>query len=456
MIPRINTDIRPPSKKDLFISKIIIIMDFKHYETLLVHAGKIQHPSNGPCATPIYQTSSFLFDDSAHAAALFNLAAPGDIYTRLSNPTTSVLEQRIAALENCTAAVAVSSGQASQFLAIQNIASSGDNIVSSSSLYGGSFNQFRSSFASLGIEFRFAPANDPSKLESLIDSRTKALFVETIGNSDFYIPDFEHLAAICHKHGIPLIVDNTFGAAGYLFRPSGWGASIITHAATKWIGGHGNSIGGVVADAGNFNWGNGKFPSIAEPSESYHGLSYWKEFGAGTPSGNIAFAIKARAQGLRDWGCCISPFNSFLLLQGLETLALRMDRILSNTRQLAEWLLNHPKVESVNYPGFKEHPGYENGKRYLQKGFGGVLSFAVKGNRKQSAKFVESLELLSHLVNVGDNKTLISHSASTTHAQLSAEALKAAGIGENSLRISVGIEHIDDICTDLSNAFKTI
>jgi O-acetylhomoserine (thiol)-lyase len=433
-----------------------ITMENTHYETLLVHAGKIKHGSNGPCATPIYQTSSFLFDDSDHAASLFNLTTPGDIYTRLSNPTTSVLEQRIAALENGSAAVAVSSGQASQFLAIQNIASAGDNIVSSSSLYGGSLNQFRSSFASLGIEFRFAKGSQPESFESLIDPKTKAIFIETIGNSDFFIPDFEKFSQLSKKHSIPLIVDNTFGAAGYLFRPSEYGAAVITHAATKWIGGHGNSLGGIVVDSGNFNWDNGKFPSLTQPSDSYHGLNFWKEFGAGSPGGNIAFAVKARAQGLRDWGCCISPHNSFLILQGLETLALRMDRILSNTQELAEWLDTHPNVESVNYPGLKGNPNHQNGKKYLRKGFGGVLSFTIKGDRQTSARFVNSLQLLSHLVNVGDNKTLISHFASTTHAQLSAKELAAAGIGENTLRISVGIEHIEDIKADLGNAFKSI
>lgn len=427
-----------------------------HFETLLVHAGNIKHPSNGPCATPIYQSTSFLFDDSKHAASLFSLSAPGDIYTRLSNPTTSVLETRIATLEESKAAVAVSSGQASQFLTIQNLAQAGDNIVSSASLYGGSYNQFRSSFASLGIEFRFAPVNNPAAIEALIDSKTKGLFIESIGNSDFYIPDFEQYAAISKRHQIPLIVDNTFGAAGYLVKPANLGAAIITHAATKWIGGHGNSIGGVVVDAGTFNWDNGKFPTISEPSESYHGLSYWQSFGEGSPSGNIAFAVKARAQGLRDWGCCISPFNSFLILQGLETLALRMDRILANAQELAEWLSKEPKVESVNYPGLTNHPAHNNAKRYLSKGFGGVLSFAVKGGRENGAKFTESLEMITHLVNVGDNKTLISHSASTTHAQLSASALKAAGIGENSLRLSIGIEHIEDIKKDLTNAFRYI
>lgn len=431
-------------------------MKNNHFDTLLVHAGREKTGSNGPCATPLYQTSSFLFDDSNHAANLFSLTEPGHIYTRLSNPTTQVLEERVATLEQSTAAVAVASGQASQFITIQNLACAGDNIVSSSSLYGGSYNQFKVSFANLGIEFRFAPKGNIKKFESLIDSKTKAIFIETIGNSDFYIPDFEQFANLGKKHNIPLVIDNTFGAAGYLFRPAQWGAAVITHAATKWIGGHGTSIGGIVVDTGTFNWDNGKFPLFTQPSDSYHGLSFWDSFGAGSPSGNIAFAVKARAEGLRDWGCTLSPFNAFLILQGIETLSLRMDKILANTQQLAEWLEKHPQVERVNYPGLKSNPNYENGKKYLKHGFGGVLSFDVKGTREESAKFVNSLELLQHLVNVGDNKTLVNHFASTTHAQLSREALEAAGIGTNTLRISLGIEHIEDIKKDLSNAFTKL
>lgn len=426
----------------------------KHFDTLQVHAGRVKSGSNGPCVTPIFQTSSFLFDDSEHAAKLFELSATGHIYTRLSNPTTDVLEQKIAALEGGTAAVAVSSGQASQFLAIQNIAGQGDNIVSSSSLYGGSYNQFKISFAKLGIDFRFAEKGNIQNFDRLIDSRTKAIFIETIGNSDFYIPDFEKFAELSSKYGVPLIVDNTFGGAGYLFKPREWGANIITHAATKWIGGHGSSIGGVVVDCGNFNWGNGKFPDFTNPSESYHGLIFWERFGAGSETGNVAFAVKARAEGLRDWGCSLSPFNAFLLLQGSETLSLRMARILSNSQQLAEWLEAHPKVERVNYPGLKSNPNHENGKRYLKGGFGGVLSFDLKGSRDRASAFVNSLELLSHLVNVGDNKTLITHFASTTHAQLSPSALKSSGIGDNTLRISAGIEHIDDLKRDIDQAFR--
>lgn len=427
-------------------------MNFSHFETLQVHAGRKAAGSNAPCATPIYQTSSFLFDSAEHAADLFELKTAGHIYTRLSNPTTDVLEQRIAALEGAPAAVAVSSGQASQFLAILTLAGQGDNVVCSSSLYGGTYNQFNISFRNIGIDFRFAPKGDIAEFEKLIDSSTKAIYIETIGNSDFYVPDFEAFAQLAQKHRIPLVIDNTFGAGGYLFQPKTWGANIITHAATKWIGGHGTSLGGIVVDCGNFDWANGKFPKFTEPSASYHGLSFWDTFGGADT--NVAFAVKARAEGLRDWGCSLSPLSAFLIAQGTETLSLRMDRIVSNAQRLAEWLNAHPLVAQVNYPGLKENPNHENAKKYLRKGCGGVLSFDIKGNREQTSRFVESLELLSHLVNVGDNKTLISHFASTTHAQLSPDALKAAGIGENTLRISLGIEHIDDIKLDIEQAFK--
>ncbi len=429
---------------------------YTNFETLQVHAGHSADKTHGSCVTPIHQTTSFVFESVEHGAKLFSLEAAGHIYTRLSNPTTDVLEQRVAALEGAAAAVAVSSGQAAQFLAIQNIAESGDNIVSTSSLYGGTYNQFKISFKRLGIEFRFAGRGGVEEYEKLIDSRTKAIFIETIGNSDFYIPDFDQFAELAAKHSLPLIIDNTFGGAGYLFKPKDHGANIITHAATKWIGGHGNSIAGIVVDCGNFDWSNGKFPRFTQPSESYHGLKFWETFGEGSASGNIAFAIKARVEGLRDWGCSLSPFNSFLLLQGIETLSLRMDRILGNSLELAQWLERHPKVESVNYPGLKTNPNYANASKYFKKGFGGVLSFCIKGDREQTAKFVESLDLITHLVNVGDNKTLISNSASTTHAQLSTAALEAAGIKPNMLRVSVGIEHIDDIKADLDKALKNI
>lgn len=429
---------------------------YNNFETLQVHAGRSADPVQGTVTTPIHQTNSFVFNSTEHAAKLFGLQEFGNIYTRLGNPTTDVFEQRIAALEGGTAALATSSGQAAQFIAIQNIASAGENIVSSASLYGGSYNQFKVSFARLGIEFRFAKGGKIEEFEKLIDAKTKGIYLETIGNSDFLVPDFELFVALANKHNIPLIFDNTFGAGGYLFRPIEWGANVVVESASKWIGGHGNSIAGVVVDGGNFNWANGKFPQFTEPSESYHGLSFWNAFGADSPFGNIAFALRARAEGLREWGCALSPFNSFLLLQGVETLSLRVDRISSNALELAEWLQSHPKVSHVNYPGLKENPNYANAKKYFKRGFGGVLSFDLKGGKQEVSKFVESLKLISHLVNVGDNKTLISNSATTTHAQLSESELAALGIKPNTLRISVGIEHIEDIKADLEASFKLI
>src|SRR5574344_35113 len=433
-----------------------IIMKKLHFETIQTHAG-CYSDSHGSCVTPIHQTASFIFKNTSQAADLFQLKEEGHIYSRMSNPTTEVFEKRMAALEKGTAALAVSSGLASQFIAIQNIAQYGDNIVSSSSLYGGSYAQFKNSFKKFGIEFRFADKRKYNSYTELIDKKTKAIFVETIRNSDFYIPDFDILVETCHKHKIPLIVDNTFGCGGYLFKPVEVGANVTTHAATKWIGGHGNSIAGVIVDGGNFNWGSGKFDSFTEPSESYHGLKFWEAFGEKPNSANIAFAIRARVEGLRDWGCCLSPFNAFLLLQGIETLSLRCERMFANANEVAGWLEKHPKVESVNYPGLKENKNHSNAIKYFKdKGFGSVLTFSVKGDKASTAKFVEHLQLITHLVNVGDNKTLISHSASTTHGQLSADALAAAGIGENMLRLSVGIEHIEDIKADLDQALKTL
>jgi O-acetylhomoserine (thiol)-lyase len=359
------------------------------------------------------------------------------------------LEKRIAALEGGIAAVAVASGQSAHFLTFNNLAGVGDNIISSPSLYGGSYNQLKVNFAKLGVGVKFAK-KDTESVHQLIDEKTKAIFTETMGNSDFYIPDFEQLAEIAHEYNIPLIVDNTFGGAGYLFKPKDYGANIITHAATKWIGGHGNSIGGVIVDAGNFNWANGNFPEYTNPCVAYHGLVFWDEFK------EAAFAVSIRALGLRTWGCALSPMNAFLLLQGVETLSLRMDRMLENTVELAHWLQAHPKVESVHYPGLKSHPSHLMAKKYFKKGFGGVLSFCVKGDRASTAKMVEKLELIIHLVNVGDNKTLISHPASTTHSQLSQQALEAAGITENTLRLAVGIEHIDDLKQDLNKALNQL
>ena len=427
-----------------------------HYETLQVHAGHTPDSDTLSRAVPLYQTSSYIFKNSEHGAKLFALEEFGNIYTRLQNPTTDVFEQRIAALEGGVAALAVASGHAAQFIALNNILSSGDNIVSSPFLYGGTYNQFKHSFKNLGINVKFAKDDKAESIEPLIDENTKVIYAESIGNPGFSVPDFEKLATLAQKYDIPFFVDNTFGAGGYLVRPLELGANVVVESATKWIGGHGTSIGGVIVDGGNYNWGNGKFPQLSKPSPSYHGLNFWETFGADSPYGNIAFIIRARVEGLRDFGPAISPFNSFLLIQGLETLSLRVQRTVDNALALAEWLAQHPKVESVNYPGLKSSPSYENAVKYLKNGFGGVLSFTVKGDLESTKKFVDSLELISHLANVGDAKTLIIQPAATTHQQLSKEDQIAAGVTENLLRLSVGIEHIDDIKADIEQAFDKI
>jgi O-acetylhomoserine (thiol)-lyase len=347
----------------------------------------------------------------------------------------------------------VASGQSAQFIALQNILEQGDNIVSSSYLYGGTYNQFKVTFKRLGFEVRFADGDNPADFASKINDRTKAIYVETIGNPGFSIPDFEKLAEIAQKNNIPLIVDNTFGAAGYLCRPIDFGANVIVEAATKWIGGHGTSIGGVIVDAGNFNWGNGKFKYFTEPDEAYHGLKFWEIFGSGGPFGNIAFIIRARVTGLRSLGPAVSPFNSFLFLQGLETLSLRVQRTVDNTLELAEWLQKHPQVEYVNYPGLKGNKYHELAKKYLRNGFGGVLSFKIRGGKEAADKFVNGLHLISHLANVGDAKTLIIHPATTTHEQLSEAEQKSAGVEPGLLRVSLGIEHIEDIKDDMEAGF---
>lgn len=427
-----------------------------HFETLQLHAGQEVDPSTGSRAVPIHQTTSYVFKDSAHAANLFSLKEFGNIYTRIMNPTTDVFEKRMAALEGGVAAVATASGQAAQFLAITNILDSGDNLISTSYLYGGTYNQFKVQFKRLGIHVKFVEGDSPADFEKLIDERTKAIYIETIGNPRFNIPDFEAIAAVARKHDIPLIVDNTFGAGGYLCRPIEHGANIVVESATKWIGGHGTSIGGVIVDAGNFNWGNGKFPQFTEPSEGYHGLRFWDVFGAPGPFGNIAFAIRARVEGLRDYGSSLSPFNAFLLLQGLETLSLRVQRHVENAQALAEWLRNDPHVVSVDYPGLADNPYHALGKKYLKHGFGGVLTFLVKGGKEAADKVVNQVKLISHLANVGDAKTLIIHPASTTHEQLSAEEQKKSGVIPGQLRLSAGIEHIDDIKADLKQALDAI
>lgn len=420
------------------------------FETLQIHAGQTVDPTTMSRAVPIYQTTSYVFKNAEHGANLFGLKEAGNVYTRMMNPTTDVFEKRVAALEGGVAALATASGHSAEFIVLTNLMSQGDNFVSTPNLYGGSYNQFDVSLRRFGIEVRFTKEDKIEEYESLIDNRTKAIYVETIGNPRFNIPDFEALVKLAGKHGIPLIVDNTFGACGGWCRPIDFGANIVVESATKWIGGHGTSMGGVIVDAGNFNWANGKFPQFTEPSDGYHGLKFWETFG------NTAFITRARVEGLRDFGPAISPFNSFLLLQGLETLSLRVERHGENTLEMANWLEKHPKVESVNYPGLESSPYHQLGKKYLKKGFGGVLSFIVKGGKDNARKFVDHLTLTSDLANVGDAKTLIIQPAATTHAQLSEEAQIACGVYPALLRLSVGIENIEDIKEDFTEAFKAI
>ena len=424
------------------------------FETLQLHAGQDVDPTSKSRAVPIYQTSSFLFDNATHAANLFGLKEFGNIYTRIMNPTTDVFEKRIAALEGGVMALATSSGQAAQFLAITNIMQAGDNFITSSALYGGTYNQFKVQFKRLGIEVKFIDSDDAADYEKAIDDNTKAIYTEAIGNPQLRILDFSAIAEVAKRNKLPLIVDNTFGAGGFLFQPLKHGANIVVESATKWIGGHGTSVGGVIIDGGNFNWGNGKFPLLSEPSEAYHGLNFWEVFGDNNPLGlpNVAFAIKARVEGLRDFGPCISPLNAFQLIQGLETLSLRMERTIENTRKVAAYLGHHTKVETVNYPSLKSNKYYALAEKYFPKGAGGVLTFEIKGGQEAGQAFISSLELISHLANVGDAKTLAIHPASTTHQQLAADEQITAGVTPGMVRLSVGIEHIDDIIADIEQA----
>ena len=431
-------------------------MSTLRFETLQLHAGQEPDPATGSRAVPIYQTTSYVFKNSEHGANLFALKEFGNIYTRIMNPTTDVLEKRLAALEGGVAALVVASGQAAQFIALNNILQAGDNFVSTSFLYGGTYNQFKVAFKRLGIDVRFAEGDTVAQFEKHIDAKTKAIYLETIGNPGFNIPDFEAIAALARKHDLPLIVDNTFGAGGYLFRPLEHGANIVVESTTKWIGGHGTSIGGAIVDGGNYNWGNGKFPQFTEPSEGYHGLKFWDVFGFNNPLGlpNIAFIIRARVEGLRDFGPAVSPFNSFLFLQGAETLSLRVQRAVDNALALAEWLEQHPNVEGVNYPGLKSSTYHTLAKKYLKNGFGAVLSFTVKGTKQHTTALVDNLKLVSHLANVGDAKTLIIQPSATTHQQLSDEEQLTTGVLPNLLRVSVGLEHIEDIKADFEQAFE--
>lgn len=427
-----------------------------HFDTLQLHAGQEVDQTTGARALPIYQTTSYVFNDSEHAAKLFGLKEFGNIYTRIMNPTTDAFEKRIAALEGGVAALAVGSGQAAQFIALNNLLQAGDNFVTSPHLYGGTFNQFKVAFKRLAIDARFAGGIEANDFEALIDDKTKAIYLETIGNPAFSVADFEEIAQLAKKHNIPLVVDNTFGAGGYLFQPIKHGADVVVASATKWIGGHGTSIGGVIVDAGKYDYGNGKFPQFSEPSEGYHGLVFSDVFGKNGPFGNIAFAIRARVEGLRDFGPALSPFNAFQLTQGLETLSLRVERTVQNALAIAKWLEERDEVEYVNYPGLESSPYHENATKYLHKGFGGVLSFKLKEGKEAADQFVNNLKLISHLANVGDAKTVIIHPASTTHEQLSEKEQEKAGVKPGVLRISVGIEHVEDLKNDVLQAFAKI
>ena len=418
------------------------------FDTLQVHAGQIPDPVTGSRAVPIYQTTSYVFRDTDHAAKLFALEEAGNIYTRIMNPTTDVFEKRMAALEGGVGALAVASGSAAIMYAILNIASAGDEIVSASTLYGGTYNLFSTTLSKLGIKVIFVNPDDPENFRKAISDKTRALYIETIGNPGINLIDIEAVAKIAHDNGIPLIVDNTFGTP-YLIRPIEYGADIVVHSATKFIGGHGTSIGGVIVDAGKFDWeASGKFPGLTQPDPSYHGLVYTKAFSA------AAYIVKARAQLLRDTGACISPFNSFLLLMGLETLSLRVEKHVSNTRKIVEYLKAHPAVSWVNYPNLEGNKYYELAQKYFPKGAGSIFTFGIKGDIEACKRFINSLEIFSHLANVADAKSLVIHPASTTHAQLSEEGQRAAGVTPDMIRISVGIEDANDLIYDLEQALR--
>lgn len=418
------------------------------FDTLQVHAGQEVDPLTKSRAVPIYQTTSYVFDNSEHAADLFNLRKPGNIYTRIMNPTSDVFEQRIAALEGGIAALAVASGSAAITYAILNIANSGDEIVSASTLYGGTYNLFKYTFAKLGINTVFVNPDDPENFRNAITNKTKALYIESIGNPGINLVDIEAVAKIAHENKIPLIVDNTFGTP-YLFRPIEFGADVVVHSATKFIGGHGTSIGGVIVDSGKFDWAaSDKFPGLTQPDESYHGINYAKDVGA------AAYITKARVQLLRDTGAAISPFNSFLLLQGLETLSLRVQRHVDNAKKIAEYLSKNPNVSWVNYPSIEGNKYHELAKKYFPKGAGSIFTFGIKGGIETGRKFIDSLKIFSLLANVADAKSLVIHPASTTHSQLSEEDLILAGVLPDMIRLSVGIEDVDDLIHDLDQAIK--
>jgi O-acetylhomoserine (thiol)-lyase len=418
-------------------------------ETLALHAGQQPDPTTGSRAVPIYQTTSYQFKSTEHAANLFGLKEFGNIYTRLMNPTTDVFEKRIAALDGGVGALATASGQSAITLALLNIAQAGDEIVSADNLYGGTYNLFHYTFPRLGVKVNFVKSNDLAAFQRAITAKTKAIYAESIGNPKLDVADIEGISAVAHKNGIPLVLDNT--VSPYLLRPIDFGADIVVYSATKFIGGHGTSIGGVIVDSGKFDWTNGKFPLIAEPDPSYHGINFVEAL---KPLGNIAYIIKARVTLLRDIGPAVSPFNSFLFLQGLETLHLRLPRHSENALAVAEFLQAHPAVSWVNYPGLKSSPDYSRAKKYLSKGAGAILGFGIKGGLEAGKKFIDSLQLISHLANVGDAKSLAIHPATTTHQQLSAEEQLATGVTPDFIRLSIGIEHIDDIIADIKQALN--
>jgi O-acetylhomoserine (thiol)-lyase len=419
----------------------------QHLETLALHAGQTVDSDTRSRAVPIYQTTSYCFKDTDHAAKLFALQEFGNIYTRLMNPTTDVLEKRLAALEGGVGGLALSSGQSAIYVSILNICGAGGHIVSSNSLYGGTVTLFRHTFSKLGIEVTFVDPKDPQNFARAIKDNTRLVYIETIGNPKNDILDYEKIAAIAHQHGLPAICDNTV-ATPMLFRPFEHGIDIAVHSCTKFIGGHGNSIGGAIVDSGRFDWTNGRYPELTEPDPSYHGVRYVESFG------NLAYILKARVQLLRDMGSCMSPFNAFLFLMGLETIHLRMPRHCENAMKLAQWLESRPQVSWVNYPGLRSHPNYDLAKRYLPNGQGAIVGFGIKGGREAAVRFINGVKLASHLANIGDSKTLVIHPASTTHQQLSAKEQLAAGVTPDYIRVSVGTEHIDDIIADFDQALR--
>jgi O-acetylhomoserine (thiol)-lyase len=415
------------------------------FNTRSLHAGYSPDPTTGSRAVPIYQTTSFVFKDSAHAANLFALQEFGNIYTRIMNPTTDVLEQRVASLENGVAALATASGQAAQFLTANSLMESGDEFVAASTLYGGTYTQFEVSFRKMGYNATFVDPDDPENFRKAITKKTKFLYGETISNPRGNILDIEAVAKIAHEHNLPLVIDNTFGTP-YLCRPIDHGADIVVHSLTKFMGGHGNSIGGVIVDSGKFDWKKGPFPQINQPAKAYHGMNFSEVFGA------IAFIIRARVEGLRDLGPCISPFNAFLILQGIETLGMRMERHVANAVTVAKFLEAHKQVSWIKYPGLASNPYHKLAQKYMPNGAGAVFSFGIKGGADTGRKFVDNLKIFSHLANVGDARSLVIHPASTTHQQLTAEQQKAAGVEPDMVRLSIGIEDVDDLLWDLDQA----